>query len=720
MFGGVVESAPGEVESFGAIMVWFFLDIDKAKLITANYNESVTGWENELLNMSLAYDRNGGVPLEVACAISTSKNDEITKAVLGDMMWIYGAIAAIFFLLFLMLFAMHPAHGQLAAGLIMTLGATAMAQIGVIGWAVQLDLIIKFNGDLMLAFLPMTIGAHQRLLVVRAYRFAVAQTGSVNVACADIAANSLCPYFLLCNIYAWALLTSLAYIETPALVAYTVAAVAGLLCDVVAMATFGIVAITAAGARDKSSRSDESPLLINYPTPSMSAPTPNAQTQPHQSYGATDGLSYETLTPIRTLEIYSLFPKSVRLGWWLVAVIGIAATIAVSASQMLGSWSPVLPLHNLVPTESYIYPWSVRYDQFFADIPMPIDFPMNGIDYGEPANGPYLMQIGNEIRDHPLINSSTFQHWYAAYTAYCTAGTLCADTMIGGYPTNDSFTAFYLVGFLSAAEYQSNAACLKLDGIEWTHRAMFRGDTVNGALRTYSDQLTLPGKLHDLTESIVGEVADQVTSQSDGLGGFQVYAYAAAFPYFETWQPARDDLWNVSQIMLFASAVLWVLTLEVWIMAGSAVSVVAGVGGVFYFCFVGLNGDLNLVTAVGVYLLFFMLVGISFNAAWRYAGLVGASAPGDDPTATFVQGSIGRVFVPATFAYAFVLGGGALVFLGCSSPINIQFFYLFEAILGISCGIFFLVVIPWIDVYPLLADGICGPAACRGQRSYKA
>ena len=158
----------------------------------------------------------------------------------------------------------------------------------------------------------------------------------------------------------------------------------------------------------------------------------------------------------------------------------------------------------------------------------------------------------------------------------------------------------------------------------------------------------------------------------------------------------------------------------VYLLVVMVVSVVAGVGGVFYFCFVGLNGDLNLVTAVGVYLLFFMLVGISFNAAWRYAGLVGASAPGDDPTAMFVQGSIGRVFVPATFAYAFVLGGGALVFLGCSSPINIQFFYLFEAILGISCGIFFLVVIPWIDVYPLLADGICGPAACRGQRSYKA
>ena len=140
----------------------------------------------------------------------------------------------------------------------------------------------------------------------------------------------------------------------------------------------------------------------------------------------------------------------------------------------------------------------------------------------------------------------------------------------------------------------------------------------------------------------------------------------------------QDDLWNVAQIMLVASAVLWLLTLEVWIMIGSAVSVVAGVGGVFYFCFVGLNGDLNLVTAVGVYLLFFMLVGVSFNATWRYAGLVGASAPGDDPTATFVQGSIGRVFVPDTFAYAFVLGGGALVFLGCSSPINIQFFYLFE------------------------------------------
>ena len=88
------------------------------------------------------------------------------------------------------------------------------------------------------------------------------------------------------GLQAWALLTSLVWIETPALVAYTVAAVAGLLCDVVAMATFGIVAITAAGARDKSTRSDESPLLINYPTPPMAPPSPKATTQ---SYGATDG-----------------------------------------------------------------------------------------------------------------------------------------------------------------------------------------------------------------------------------------------------------------------------------------------------------------------------------------------------------------------------------------------------------------------------------------------
>lgn len=711
VFGGVIESAPGEVEFFGAIMVWFFVDIDKTRLIRANYNESVAGWEDGLLNMSLAYNRDPGVPLDVACAISNSKNDEISKAVLADLVWIYGAIAAIFVLLGLMLFALHPAHGKLAAGLVMTLGAAVMAQIGLIGWAVELDLIIKFNGDLMLAFLPMTIGAHQRLLMLRAYRFAVAQTGSVNVACADIAANSLCPYFLLCNVYAWALLTSLVWIETPALVAYTVAAVAGLLCDVVAMATFGIVAITAAGAQDKNTRSDDTPLLINYPTPPMSAPNPKTKALMQ---------SYDDLTSIQTLEIYSLFPKSVRLGWWLISVIILASTLVVTARQLLGSWSPELPLHALVPESSYIYPWSVRYDEFFADTAMPIDFPMNGIDYGEPANGPYLMQIGNELRDHPLINGSTFMHWYAAYTAYCTAGALCAETMVDGYPTNQSFTSFYLVGFLSSEDYQSNAACLKLDGVEWTHRAMFRGETVNGALRTYSDQLTLPSTFHELTEEIVGRVAGQVTSQAGGLGGFEVYAYAAAFPYFETWQPARDDLWNLALIMLSASAVLGLMTLEVWIMVGSALSVVAGVGGVFYFCFVGLNGDLNLVTAVGVYLLLVMLVGTSFNATWRYAGLVGASAPGDDPTATFVQGSIGRVFVPATFAYAFVLGCGALVFLGCGSPINIQFFYLFEAILGISCGVFFLVVIPWIDVYPLLADVFCGPNACKGQRAYRA
>ena len=43
---------------------------------------------------------------------------------------IYGAIAAIFVLLGLMLFALHPAHGKLAAGLVMTLGAAVM----VCGW----------------------------------------------------------------------------------------------------------------------------------------------------------------------------------------------------------------------------------------------------------------------------------------------------------------------------------------------------------------------------------------------------------------------------------------------------------------------------------------------------------------------------------------------------------------------------------------------------------
>lgn len=686
LFGGIVEDAPDRVENFYAMMVWFFVDASPEKRSIANYNESIDVWEDALLRTSLATNDNPLIPIKVDCAISTSKNDQINDAVLNDMDWIYGAIVAVFLLLGIVCVIMDSARWKLAVTLCGTLGISTLGQLGIIGWAAHLGLIIKFNGDLMLAFVTMTLGAHQRILTIRSHRVAAHDLRSVLKAREHVAAMILCPYFLLCAVFVSALLLSLIWTDTPAIKAYTVAAVAGLLCDMICMGTFGMVAI--ADRAETDIVPERKPLIIQR--------EPSHETMKSARLEANINEPNESNVKFARHPL----PKSIRIISWLVSIGCCSAVISLSGEVLLGGFKPVLPLHDLVPKSSYIYSWSLNYDRYWSQVPLPLDFPVQGIDQTDPRNGPLMMELGNAIKASPIINQSTFRHWYAGYRDFCLGNEGCNETLVNGYMTAESFGPVQLVTFLQIPEYQALAADFKLVNFEFANISKFGGETKLGAVATYSQQLTLPSNLHDLTEEL------QTIFANFGTPGQQlrVFAFTAAFPYFETWQPARDDLWNIVIVLVCASGVLGLFSLEIWTIIGMGLAVVTGLGAIFYFCFVGLNADLNLVTAAAIYMILPVLNQVLFPVAFAYSGLVGSLALTEDPIGGYFRNDILRVHVPASIAFLFVMGGGMTTFLGCDSPINISFLYLFEAIVWISCGLLFLALIPWVNALSACKD----------------
>ena len=51
--------------------------------------------------------------------------------------------------------------------------------------------------------------------------------------------------------------------------------------------------------------------------------------------------------------------------------------------------------------------------RFFDQNPLPIDFPLRGVDVGDPKNGPLIMQAADILNQSPIVNSSTFRNFYA-------------------------------------------------------------------------------------------------------------------------------------------------------------------------------------------------------------------------------------------------------------------------------------------------------------------
>lgn len=154
----------------------------------------------------------------------------------------------------------------------------------------------------------------------------------------------------------------------------------------------------------------------------------------------------------------------------------------------------------------------------------------------------------------------------------------------------------------------------------------------------------------------------------------------------------------ISAIIWASIAVLSVMMLEPWAGCASALALLAGMGGVCYILLTVLDADLNLISATNVFVVGPMVFDASFSLAFRYSAYVTALAVEDDVSRPyyFLREHIEGCFTPALVVYALVMSIGVLPFVGCSSPVNILFFQLFEVTIAISVGLSAVVVAPFI------------------------
>jgi hypothetical protein len=87
---------------------------------------------------------------------------------------------------------------------------------------------------------------------------------------------------------------------------------------------------------------------------------------------------------------------------YLAAVLVVGAVCVVSVGYGGGmfadGWVSNVPTTGLVPKASYVYDFSDVYDANFGRVPMPIDFLIDGVDVGDPKNGPLILAAANVIK----------------------------------------------------------------------------------------------------------------------------------------------------------------------------------------------------------------------------------------------------------------------------------------------------------------------------------
>jgi len=155
----------------------------------------------------------------------------------------------------------------------------------------------------------------------------------------------------------------------------------------------------------------------------------------------------------------------------------------------------------------------------------------------------------------------------------------------------------------------------------------------------------------------------------------EIYGYAAAFPFFETWQPARDDLWEVAKATLVSSAVLSAVVLEPWTGMSTVLGIVSGASALLVIMVNILDGDLNLVTAVNVYLASPVLCSCLFYVAFRFSAFIAFLGSAREARHVFRK-FLWELLVPGVAGPFFAFGAAVTVFFWAKSPLNIIFTYL--------------------------------------------
>lgn len=720
VFGGIVESKPGEVASLEAMMLWFFVDADPAKMVDSEYNASVFRWEEAFLNFTRDADANASIPLRVLRNTQDSLKEEIEASVAGDMTPLLSGIVLILVLAALSFVTLHPSSLRVGLLLSASMGLVIGGQMGSAGWGEKFGWILPFQGVNMVLFTTMALGIVHRCVLIRDVNTRMARFGRVDVG--EVAATVLPLAVVEFLVFTPVFAASCYLSETDGIRAYLYMAVFGFPLELVGLACLDLVAVTfitshlperkaLAAARKASVVSSESLFGgggggggRGGKRESQQLLVDDAGTAP--AGDGTGCLGRLSATCARAALAVSRWPFAVRALWMGLALAAVVTPAVFGVAFLVEGWTPTVQSSDLIPAQSYSSDYYKVYDNLFApSANLPADFPVVNLDYGDPRNGPGLLAAAEVIRSSPLLNASRFRNWYAAFIEYCNASTApfvgCAPTMEDGFPTNASFGLGILL-FIADPKYQAFAADLKLDGAAWSREAKFGAVSVNGAVYTYDQQKELAGQLHELslraTAALTGENSTahgRASVSASALAAAPssavavaaseplIYCYNEALLYLEQWAPSSRDLWLVIIACAIGGLVGAFLLLDVWTILVALASMLGCCGAVVLF--IALTGeDINLNIASVIVLVVPVVFGgiLSATLAFLPARLQGWRPSLQGDAAAYVAG---RVVMPALGCAFLTLGLGALPLMACSSPLNRLFLDLWEIMI---CSLF--------------------------------
>ena len=741
VWGGVTESLPGNVSEVKALMLWVFVDVAPDRVNgTSDYAQRVDDWERAFLDFAAAANANSSIPLKVIRNIHSSTESAIQSGVDDDMLALYFAIVGVMVLAIVSFFLLNRKceHGwRLSMATMLSLGLTIGAQMGAQAWAEELGLVVAFGGVKMMLFLTITLGILHRALLLRevsvrevefsflsparlaavALPLLVVETfvfgSAFGVCCVLSTTEGMRAYCCIAALGFPLELIAVATLDMPCVallrrdvqrrssiaVLKRVRKVADSAADIDVLGGYGdldVSTISATSAASSSSFSQlaseqtQASLLLTPSSSSMplllDAYTSNVQEQDKKNNDVCACCMY---WPDRAIYACA---QPLRAAFVLLALAGCIVVAALGVRFLDEGWTADVTTARLVPESSYTYEYATVYDAYFANNAVPIDFPLIGIDFGDPRNGPRLQAAAAILRASPIMNGSEFRDWYSAFIEYCSGSTLpvvgCAGTMQDGFPTNSSFN-LHLLLFIADAKYQPYAADLQLSGISWTGKAKFGGNSADGVIADYTGQRDFPTMLRNLSLTASAAIANasRTTDMPANLFGF-----TGALPYLEQWGPSRNDLKLVVFAISLAALFGAVMILDAF---GFMIAAICALGAscsvVLYMALAG--WDFNLATIPIVLLTVPVAFDTILSVAYRF--LSRSLRLWYDDTGTGAQRIVaGTVLLPALAAVGCSLTLGTLPMLGCASPLNTTFLYAFDVAVVSTLVIVLCIVMP--------------------------
>lgn len=132
----------------------------------------------------------------------------------------------------------------------------------------------------------------------------------------------------------------------------------------------------------------------------------------------------------------------------------------------------------------------------------------------------------------------------------------------------------------------------------------------------------------------------------------------------------------------------------------------AGVCGLLVISMLGLEADLNLVTATNIFTAVPIMWTIVFHTAYRFSATMELNA---STAGAFrdLRAYWKKCLLPAYFSFTIIAGVGGAIFFLCNSPINLLFIYIHELTVAIS-------VLMAVFLLPLLLSiPLAGWVCCR-------